>query len=169
MGPFSEKVNRNGGAIQLGKMPAKVIRSRLVQHVTWDELADRAQPVEVIALRFTSPTLFRAEQEHHTNISALNVFRHFQTRWQKYFGRSPHCPVANQPIVISRRDTIPSAVRFRDTTWTGFIGAVDFDIGLMPPEQRAALDACAGLAPFAGCGAYTTAGFGATDRATHDW
>lgn len=48
--------------------------------------------------------------------------------------------------------------------WAGFVGQVSYDAGGLDVAHRAALDALASLAPFAGCGAYTTSGFGAVDR-----
>lgn len=166
---LSTSVQANRGDIHLGKMPARIIASRLINLWDWDDFAERAEPIEQIRFRFTSPTMFRHGVAHHQRPSPSGLFTPLRRKWERFYGKAPHCPIDDDLIRLTRFDVVPTTVRFRGRNWTGVTGAADLDISALREEHRAALDAITAIVPFSGIGAYTTSGFGATDRVGPEW
>lgn len=160
---LDRSLHRTSGIIRFGRDALRVHDVLITRHATWEELADRANSHETITVRFTSPTFFRRQDHHSVLPTPSVVFGHWRHRWHRWAGIAPHCPFDNRQIHISHLDMKTKHLTYLAQPISGVIGEIAYDISDLPPEHRAAMDALAQLAPYAGCGSRTTAGFGITE------
>ena len=128
-----------------------------------DQNADSASAVDRIDLRFLTPTFFRRGDQHHLRPAPSVVFGHLRRRWRDVYGVAPPCELDDRIIDVVRLEVRSATVTARRRRYQGVVGAVSYDLLALEPHERAALDACAQAAPFAGCDAATTFVCGATD------
>lgn len=159
---LDQRLHEQRGIIRFGRDELPVRQATITQQSTWDELADRADSHRHITLRFVTPTFFRRGANVNLLPVASAVFGHWRQRWTHLTGAAPHCPFDDRQIHVINLDVTTQRITYRRQHLTGLVGTVTYDLGDLPPEQRAAMDALAKLAPYAGCGSRTTAGFGVT-------
>lgn len=161
---LGERLQARRGRVAIGPAEGAVTNSRLHTMMSWEELADRAEPIDRVDLRFLSPTFFRRGNTAHLLPQPSIVFGSWRARWREIHGRVPECKFDDASMHVRRLDVRTQIAELRGEQRAGIVGDVSIDISALPSAERAAIDAFASLAPFAGCGAYTTSTFGATDR-----
>lgn len=161
---LSDRLHETNGAFRIGRSVGTVVEATPLVLTTWEQLADEADSVDVISLEFVSPTWFRSGQQTHVLPSPITLFGSWRDRWRTIHGRSPDCAFQRRSILVRRLDVSTETFLFRGRRTEGILGRYEIDVSGMEPPERAALDAFASIAPFIGSGAYTSNGFGATDR-----
>ena len=163
VGGFLDCVERSEGRFIFGRTPFAITSPpTLLDLQTWDRLADEADSVSTVELEFLSPTFFRRGDSDHLLPSPSVVFGHLRSRWRDVFGVAPHCELDDRSISVQRIDVRSAPVTVRRKPRLGLVGTVRYDLRALTEPERAAIDAFARLAPFAGCGSATTFGCGAT-------
>ena len=163
VGRLEQRLHQQNGMLRFGRDELPIRQVTVQRHENWDDLADAADTRSSIGVRFTTPTHFR--RGSRTNLLPLPsaVFGHWRQRWNQVAGVAPHCPFDDREIHVSALVTQTRRTTYRGRPMIGITGTVVYDLSDLTPEHRAALDALAQLAPYAGCGSRTTAGFGVTE------
>jgi CRISPR-associated endoribonuclease Cas6 len=142
----------------------RVGAATLVRSEPWASMVDEARPVERVGLAFRSPTFFRRGSVSHVMPVASVVFGHLRRRWREHAGVAPECVLEDREIQVTRIDLRTVSFTLRSRPAVGVIGEVEYDVSDLEDAERAAIDAFARLAAYAGCGAATTYGCGAVER-----
>jgi len=142
----------------------RVGSTTLVSSAPWSAMAATAQPIDRVRFAFLSPTFFRRGDVSHVLPAPSVVFGHLRRRWRDHVGLAPECVVDDREIHTTTIDLQTVSFTLRSRPAVGVIGEVEYDVGDLDEVERAAIDAFARLAPYAGCGASTTYGCGAVDR-----
>lgn len=135
----------------------------LLDFQSWDDLANAAEPAREIEFHFLSPTFFRRGNAVHLLPSASVAFGHLRRRWFDVFGNAPACELDDKLIHVTRADLHTRDVVIRRRPRVGITGRVTYDLANLSEHERAAMEAFARLAPFAGIGSSTAFGCGAAD------
>lgn len=160
---LEQRLHQHRGAIRFGRDALSVRHVSVQCQDDWDALADAADSRASIGLRFITPTHFRRGSKSNLLPLPSAVFGHWRQRWSQVAGVAPHCPFDDRGIHVTRLEVRTEHASYRGRPTHGIVGRVTYDLRDLPPEHRAALDALAQLAPYAGCGSRTTAGFGVVD------
>jgi CRISPR-associated endoribonuclease Cas6 len=160
---LERSLNATRGHLHLGHNQLVVSEVSLLAQASWKELIDDARPVASVGVRFITPTFFRRQRRLHVLPFPSVVFGHWRRRWDEIFGRSPDCPFDDHLMNVTRVDLNTHSLHYRNQPISAVTGEVVYDLHLLPEEHRAALHALSLLAPYAGCGSRTSAGFGAAD------
>jgi CRISPR-associated endoribonuclease Cas6 len=160
---LERSLNHARGQLHLGRDLLEVAEVGLIARDTWEDLIGTADAVRFIGVRLVSPTFFRRGRNTHLMPFASVVFGHWRRRWEEVHGRAPHSPLDDREIHVARVELRTHDLSYRGRPVTAVTGAVVYDLGDLSEEHRAALHALALLAPYAGCGSRTSAGFGAAE------
>lgn len=160
---LDQQLQQQHGVIRFGSQELSLRHVTVQRQADWNDLADTAKCRDSIGIRFITPTLFRRGSKMNLLPLPSAVFGHWRRRWNQVAGTSPHCPFDDREIHVAALDVSTHVTTYRGRPLHGITGTVVFDLSDLPPEHQAALDALAQLAPYAGCGSRTTAGFGVTE------
>jgi len=160
---LERSLNHARGRLYLGRDELEVAEVDLIARDSWDDMIHTADSVRMIGVRLLSPTFFRRGRNAHVMPFASVVFGHWRRRWEEIHGRSPHCSLDDREINVARVDVRTHDLNYRGRPVAGVTGEVVYDLADLSKEHRAALHALALLAPYAGCGSRTSAGFGAAE------
>jgi CRISPR-associated endoribonuclease Cas6 len=155
------RIESRDGTIRLGRRMGKATGLEVVEHHDWDELVSMTMPARFIRVAFESPTFFRRGDRFNLLPNPSSVFGHWRKRWEVFHGIAPHCDFHDLEIDVTRIELKSVDLSYRRQNIRGIVGEVTYDLSRLDEEERHAMAAFALLAPFAGCGTRTTAGFGA--------
>lgn len=132
---------------------------------SWRGLVERAEPRSVFSFRFRSPTAFRQGRHYQPLPLPVQVFGHYRRTWETFGpGRdSIRIDLPQCQLLVEHLEGRTLRVKLSGGTAVGFVGSATYRAAQASPAQRRMLDALASLARFAGTGAGTTRGMGATD------
>ncbi len=140
----------------------------LAGFATYEQISREAGPCSRIAMRFVSPTVFRSQGRDVLWPDPRLVWQSWVRAWNTHC--DPELSVDEEYLLA---EAIPSVLvtsqqvtsrRFRvaEGVLSGFIGAVQFDLKRLKPDDRRLLSRLAEYAFYCGTGRKTTMGLGQT-------
>lgn len=154
----------NQPIVRLGRSSFQISSALMTRNAGWDDLLFEASPASRIDVNLDSPTVFRSGAAMSVMPTAGLVFGHLRAVWQQWApdALQPDIDLSSVLIHVDKLTGRTEDVVARGRTWRGFVGTVGFDLSAASPRDSQVLSALAALAPFAGIGANTTIGMGAT-------
>lgn len=172
-------------AIRLGG--AKFQVKQLISHstetqdwsgnTTYADLAESAKIATEIALKFHSPTAFRAltprgqKSYNHTQVDPVRCYQSWTNKWNTFaplqFDRDELLAFVTEYVRVSRADTHTQALNFGRHTEIGWVGTCTFRFdreSLIHENLLRAANCLADFAFYSGTGYKTTMGMGQTKR-----
>lgn len=146
-------------------------------NATYADLAESAKIATEIALKFHSPTAFRAltprgqKSYNHTQVDPVRCYQSWINKWNAFaplqFDRDELLAFITEHVRVSRADTRTQALNFGRHTEIGWVGTCTFRFdreSLIHENLLRAANCLADFAFYCGTGYKTTMGMGQTKR-----
>lgn len=163
---------RTERTLRMGQKILAMTGEPQVEHRSYADLAQSADPQWAVILRFESPMSFKSHEMHYPLPDPTLVFASYRARWNAFAPEPLH--VADEwlewltnNVAASRFDMRTRAVNFDRHQQIGCVGVIQYEVMHRGPQavsQRAPLNALADYAYFCGTGHKTTQGLGQTRR-----
>jgi len=163
---------RTERSIRMGQKILALSGEPQVEHRSYADLAQSADPQWVVILRFESPMSFKSHEMHYPLPDPALVFASYRARWDAFAPEPLWIDeawlewLANN-VAVSRFELRTAVVDFDRHQQVGCLGTVQFEVMHRGPQaaaNRAPLNALADYAYFCGTGHKTTQGLGQTRR-----
>lgn len=166
LGALLRTAAEEGTRVRLGRSEGSLIACTCVDQRSWGRLVDEAHPVDRIGLTFLTPMAIARGSEPGP-LSVPAIFGGYRKTWRHFAPVEPRLEFEGLDITLDARALRSAVDEVRDHRFRGTTGTLWLDLEHCASNQRRALHALAGVAPFSGTGARTPYGMGVTVLATN--